>query len=545
MKSVKPKLDTLQTAYDDAKKLGDKDLIKKTGKQLGQAIRENTLTNQYYQGMLDQTTSNLANVNQRALSYVNDQMPEIYTINYNQMSKNNIKGYNFALVDEYTVKALITQDDKSLVPQKQLNIPKDKQWNTKMINSQVLQGILQGESIDKIAKRLQNVTDMNEASAIRNARTMTTSAENKGRQDSYKQASEDGIVMKKVWIATGDKRTRAWHLDLDGEEVDVNDVWTNEYGDISYPGDPDADPCNVYNCRCSMRTEIIGFRRPDGSISKIEYERKSSEHDEEIENERLRRSESVKEPIVNSAVQGKDLSDSWIRRSDKFEFEIEDIIDAQGFTGLPKIVSSEEFDRYVSDSNIYMTRGYSASNKEIADVYRNDLYNGKFYVDCSGGSAYGQGMYAAGTSMINDEDKIDSVNRIGNRYTKENNFGYVEKMTLAKDTNIVSFDDLKEEIKDYTKDYDDKIDALKSERNRLQDENFANYKAGKIDKDTARKIDENLDEMYNSKKKLLSDPDEGIFAAMKGYDAIRVNNADGDVDYYVILNRTKLIIKGE
>lgn len=269
MKSIKPKIDALQIEYDKAKLTGDKDEVQRLGKQLGQLKREYTITNQYYQGMVDQTATNLATVNQRALAYINDQMPEIYTMNYNQMSKNNIKGYNFALVDEHTVKALIDRGDKSLVPQKQLNIPKDKQWNMKIINSQVLQGILQGESIDKISKRLQNVTDMNEASAVRNARTMTTSAENKGRQDSYQKASEDGIVMKKVWIATDDKRTRAWHADLDGEEVDVDDTWTNEYGDISYPGDPDANPCNVYNCRCSMKTDIIGFRRPDGSISYV------------------------------------------------------------------------------------------------------------------------------------------------------------------------------------------------------------------------------------------------------------------------------------
>jgi hypothetical protein len=39
-----------------------------------------------------------------------------------------------------------------------------------------------------------------------------------------------------------------------------------------FPGDPDADPGNVYNCRCTMTTKIIGFMREDGSIKYIDGE---------------------------------------------------------------------------------------------------------------------------------------------------------------------------------------------------------------------------------------------------------------------------------
>ena len=186
----------------------------------------------------------------------------IIFINYNALyqSVDGVGGYAFSLVDADTVKTLATTD-KSLLPYKQLDKKTDIRWNVKKMNAEVLQGILQGEPMDKIAGRLSKVTEMNETSAIRNARTMVTGAENKGRQDSYKRAEKDGIIMKREWIATNDSRTRHWHAELDGVEVDIDEPWVNEFGEIMFPGDPSADPANTYNCRCSMDAKVIGFKK--------------------------------------------------------------------------------------------------------------------------------------------------------------------------------------------------------------------------------------------------------------------------------------------
>ena len=130
-------------------------------------------------------------------------------------------------------------------------------WNTQKVNSAVLQGVLQGDSMPKIAKRLQSVTDMNKTSAIRNARTSVTGAECKGRQDSYEQAQKDGIELQREWIATKDYRTRHSHIMLDGQLVGVDEPFKSEFGDIMYPGDPTARPENVYNCRCTVAAKVI------------------------------------------------------------------------------------------------------------------------------------------------------------------------------------------------------------------------------------------------------------------------------------------------
>ena len=212
--------------------------------------------------MKEQCAKQLLNVNQTAIAYINGELPEVYAINYNALesSVDGVGGYSFTLVDADTVRNLAVTDT-SLLPYKEIDPAKDIPWNMKKINAETLQGILQGESMDKIAKRIMNVQEMNKTQAIRSARTIVTGAENKGRQDSYKRAEKDGIVMKREWIATNDSRTRHWHAELDGVEVDVDEPWVNEFGEIMFPGDPSADPANTYNCRCSMAAKVIGFKR--------------------------------------------------------------------------------------------------------------------------------------------------------------------------------------------------------------------------------------------------------------------------------------------
>ena len=209
--------------------------------------------------MKEQCAKQILNVNETALAYVNDQLPEIYAINYNALAKSvdGLGGYVFTLLDANTVKYLATAD-KSLLPYKKLDPVKDIPWNMKKINAETLQGILQGESMGKIAKRIRNVQEMNRTQAIRSARTIVTGAENKGRFDSYQRATSDGIILEEEWIATNDKRTRHSHAIMDGETKGVDGKFSNG---LSYPGDPNGRPEEVYNCRCSMTAVVKGFKK--------------------------------------------------------------------------------------------------------------------------------------------------------------------------------------------------------------------------------------------------------------------------------------------
>ena len=252
-------IDELQKAYELAKKSGDAKEIRKAGKKLASAKRERTLMDKRFKALTETTATQLANVNKTALAYINGQLPEVYSINYNalEQSVDGVGGYSFALVDADTVRNLATTD-KSLLPYKQLDEKTDIRWNVKKMNAEVLQGILQGEPMDRIASRLSKVTGMNETAAIRNARTMVTSAENKGRQDSYERATADGIILAKEWVSTNDSRTRHSHAELDGAVVDQDKKFDNG---LMYPGDPSGRPEETWNCRCTVAAVVKGFKK--------------------------------------------------------------------------------------------------------------------------------------------------------------------------------------------------------------------------------------------------------------------------------------------
>ena len=215
--------------------------------------------------MKEQCAKQLLNVNKTAIAYVNGELPEVYALNYNALESavDGVGGYSFTLADADTVRNLAVTD-ASLLPYKKIDPEKDIPWNMKKINAETLQGILQGESMDKIAKRMMNVQEMNKTQAIRSARTIVTGAENKGRQDSYARAEADGIILQKEWLSSDQPgRTRDWHLPGAFESliVDIDEPFVNEMGEIMYPGDPQAQPSNTWNCRCSMVAVVKGFKK--------------------------------------------------------------------------------------------------------------------------------------------------------------------------------------------------------------------------------------------------------------------------------------------
>ena len=243
-------LDAKKRALVDAGKMTEEEYRKwRTGK---------IMTGKHWTDMKEQTAHELLRVNETAAAYVNDQLPAVYARNYNQVTNGingQIKGYSFELVDASTVRRLAT-DDKTLLPYKYVDGVKDVRWNTQKVNSEVLQGILQGDSIPNLAKRLRNVTEMNKASSIRNARTSCTSAENKGRMDMIEEAEDKGVHVQKGWLATKDNRTRESHADLDGVFVDPDEEFDNG---LQYPGDPNGEPEEVYNCRCTLVYKVVSF----------------------------------------------------------------------------------------------------------------------------------------------------------------------------------------------------------------------------------------------------------------------------------------------
>lgn len=214
-----------------------------------------------FEALRDKIAERYTKANDVAIAYVNDAMPGIYSLNRNYAAYTIEKvagNVGFDLWDEQTVWRLIVEQP-NLMPyypkKKALKRGIDLKWGKKQITKSITSGILQGKSAGKIAKDLQaRVSEMNRASAVRAARTAITSAQNGGRMDSYKAASDMGIKVRKRWVATKDGRTRHAHQKLDGQTVDWDKPFNSELGKIRFPGDPRAKPALTYNCRCTLRT---------------------------------------------------------------------------------------------------------------------------------------------------------------------------------------------------------------------------------------------------------------------------------------------------
>lgn len=226
----------------------------------GQILRSRQLSS-----TLDQVSQAMVNANQVAMAALSGKLPEVYAENANYSAfwvcKETGLAVGFDLLDPDTVQHMLTAGE-ALFMAPGVNVAKDKLWNRKLMASQLTQGVLLGESIPKMARRVQRVTGSNYAAAVRTARTAVTGAENAGRVHSYKRAKDMGIKLQKEWLATLDGRTRHSHRQLDGQKIPNEDGAKFDNG-CRYPGDPQGRYDEICNCRCTLVAAIEGVDTSD------------------------------------------------------------------------------------------------------------------------------------------------------------------------------------------------------------------------------------------------------------------------------------------
>lgn len=279
-KEVQASMDKYLAHYakNDAEMLAKFKAGEITKKELTDWRTKQMLITDKWRDMENNLTNVYMNADKVAAGLIQDHRFDVYALNYNygiyEIEESVHLNTAFALYDKDTVARLVKDNPKLLPPPGKTTSEKIRRgelqkWNQRQIRSVMTQGILQGESIDKISKRLAKaVSEKNSYSHIRAARTMTTGAENAGRLDSYERAEEMGIKMGKTWLAVHDEKTRDSHVEIDGESVPVDDpfVLTNSDGSTSelmFPGDPDGDAEQVYNCRCTMVGTVLSVNGVD------------------------------------------------------------------------------------------------------------------------------------------------------------------------------------------------------------------------------------------------------------------------------------------
>lgn len=240
---------------------------KKTKEEYKQWRTGQILMGKRWEKMKDALADDYVNASKIARSITEGYMPEVYALNHNygtfEVERGSMLDTSYTLYNREAVERILRDNPKLYgnpgkdVLQK-IASGELKRWEKKQIQSVMLQGILQGESIPKLTKRLERVTAGDHKAAIRNARTMATGVQNAGRLDAYKRANKLGIPTKKQWLATLDSRTRHAHRQLDGVIKGINEPFENEFGEIMYPCDPEAEAANVYNCRCRLNADVDG-----------------------------------------------------------------------------------------------------------------------------------------------------------------------------------------------------------------------------------------------------------------------------------------------
>lgn len=277
-----------------------KDLVKKaelangliTEKEYKQWRTGQIMMGKRWEEMRDTLAQDFHNSNRIARSIVNGYMPDVYALNHNYgtflVEKASRLDTSYTLYDRQTVERLLKDDPDLLKPpgkqmkktfgefdayksgkpvkispkkeaafKKLISENRDVRWQAGKIQSVTMQSIVQGESIPNMARRIaREMGELNRSSTIRYARTATTAAENAGRINSFHRAEDMGIDVKQQWVATLDSRTRESHVEMDGEVVPIGEKFSNG---CEYPGDPNGDPAEIWNCRCTLVAVIDGF----------------------------------------------------------------------------------------------------------------------------------------------------------------------------------------------------------------------------------------------------------------------------------------------
>lgn len=136
-----------------------------------------------------------------------------------------------------------------------VNYDRDTQ---RWISRQVRDGIIKGDSVQKLARRLDDNALMHSVnSAIRIARTETLRATGLASQIAYDEAADLGVNIRQVWDATLDDRTRPDHAAADGT------VMQDGSFDVPWGSTPGPRRSGIagqdINCRCTVTPEVEGL----------------------------------------------------------------------------------------------------------------------------------------------------------------------------------------------------------------------------------------------------------------------------------------------
>ena len=487
-------------------------------------------------------------------------------------------GYNFSFstLDNNMVKALLNDSWSGK------NYSQRIWGNTDILAeslSQVLGGaMISGQGMEKTTKQIRDRFNVSKYYAERLIRTETNHFNNEADAMAYEELG----LEKYVFVATLDSRTSEICQEMDGKIFEFKE---REEGKNFPPLHPNCrSKTRAYlgaeeekNLQRRARNPLTGKNEVIDNISYKEWIKqfqtkapnvKSTENSKPI---KVKMKKKKKKRNTTGVVNGKNIIGEWKRRPKEFEFDIEDAVNYQGYDGTPRVVEYEEFKKLMEESNFYAERTYSANSQELLNEYQNELYNGKWYIDCSvGGSQYGKGMYCVSSYDINDNKSMGGIGwemvhyQLLNKENRNNPYSYTEGLTIDKSakilvlphhedttyiTNLYNSEYVNKFGTDKQKEYNKKFTEAQNEIDKIINNPDFNWD-NTTEYNRLNKLKELRDKyyregelypIYDKAHESSYGKDAGTLAVEMGYDVIKAEGHGTSGSYSVILNRTKVI----
>ncbi len=411
-------------------------------------------------------------------------------------------------------------------------------------------GLMSGKSYKRMAAELTELTSYGQYATERLIRTETAYL----IEESDKAAAIDRGTKVRFFRATLDRKTSRICQEHDGDRVPI---------EKSVPG-KNVPPLHPH-CRSWMEEEIEGYEhRIRAAKDPVTGERITVPADMTYADWKKEYTDKLNDVVSenidkHTIAEGRNLIGSYEKRT-SFQYEIEDIINLQGFDGKPKLIADEKgFYKAVDADHFIAERTFSDDSKEQVETWYNELKEGEFYVKCTtGGYQYGRGMYCAADYTRGTVEYSKFQHEI-EQYAWGKKHVQTTWMTMEPSAKIIKFEDLQDKyatewIKINRPDSYEGVLALSELQNKVR-----NYQknwdpvVGKPPQDYTDLLQELKEKrkefgaIYSegisatNKRMRVDNYDWGILAAELGYDAIDAGHgATGS--YTVVLNRTKLII---
>lgn len=148
--------------------------------------------------------------------------------------------------------------DKDFLGYMEMRLTKIPEGMVQTIKDQLREGITEGitlgETVNELAERVKGIYNVASSRALTIARTESASSVNAGR---FIQLEKEGVKQHE-WVTALDEAVRDSHKALEGSIAEIGEEFEfsgkggfSGSSGLKYPGDMDAEPGEVINCRCT------------------------------------------------------------------------------------------------------------------------------------------------------------------------------------------------------------------------------------------------------------------------------------------------------